>query len=649
MKNILHPLLLLILILSGVNLEAKNYTHKAERPSTSDHTWYGYDWDFNLDENGMLTGTNTFSKVYNTVPPRWHNTTHWGEGIKMYTGHETLTIAVLPGDDNWKYTITTSVVEWTWDTHILKWVKRCDMPTNGTRTFTIKNGILEGKFEIPVVAGILGVNFLCGTSTNGVIKNGEKLLWKIYDYSNSSPINGLEITSEGDSIHLDLSTYMEDVEKRTSSRGLGTYGTDETGTYVELVFPYTKGKYENDILITAADYTGVGMYALKNYSEITLPEVYYDKYTSPYAPVTEILSNGHKRITTLQPDQHRYYVETWSENGYNYEYKYEGIEDTPTVGTKVVNDTTFIHAYTKSFEERGFKIKGQYYMTYVKENKKLTEIDWSNFKENGFGTFTFNGNKYWFTLNPDKDKPYFMQWEINSPYQNEATNTFIIKEQDADGNTTVSSAYTAELSIQAKKFIDFVNHPYIKKEYPSKYTISQVTMTPDGRLFTNSKPQYTDKGYLEYCNNMRSLCNGPQNPIIEMQNIIGMELDIPDYDVVKFDAKVIGKRTAKLIKELPKWLNVPLHDGSMKLNAKGIPYQDIWPNGVKRAFLKDNRFNDFKKATVTRLVKHGKTITIYVTTLDKKGKEKVTTLILEDNLPMDEYNDVWRILGTHIK
>lgn len=141
---------------------------------------------------------------------------------------------------------------------------------------------------------------------------------------------------------------------------------------------------------------------------------------------------------------------------------------------------------------------------------------------------------------------------------------------------------------------------------------------------------------------MLALSKKSDNPLTEVAAQIGMELDVPDYDVEKIEAKVIGKRTTRLLKKLESLLNQKINKkGATKIGSDGRPYQDIWPNSVKRAFLKDNRWNDFKKAWVSRIAKNGNSVTVWITTINDNGVEKVSEMRLQDNVPIDEHSIIW--------
>lgn len=141
---------------------------------------------------------------------------------------------------------------------------------------------------------------------------------------------------------------------------------------------------------------------------------------------------------------------------------------------------------------------------------------------------------------------------------------------------------------------------------------------------------------------MLALSKKPDNPLTEAATLIGMELDIPDYDVENIEAKVVGKRAQRLLKKLTSLLNQKLDQKApTKIGADGRPYQDIWPNSVKRTFLKDNRWNDFKKAWVSRIAKKGRDVTVWITTEGKEGVIDVTEMRLQDNVPIDEYGIIW--------
>ncbi|MBO4955969.1 MAG: hypothetical protein J6C77_06165 [Muribaculaceae bacterium] len=663
MRTLTTLLLALVLMAPGFNVNAKNYFHKEARPAASDHTWYGYDYNFNISEDGYLSGTNTFSIVYNSAPTKWHNTGYYGEGIRMYTGHETLTITVLPGDKNYKYVLSTQVVEWQWDTHQLKWVKRRNMPTNGTRTFIVKNWMLSGPFEVPTTTSASGVNFVCGNSVDGVIPDNSSLSWKVYDYSKNTPQSGLVLKSEGDSLKINVLKYLEDVEKIdvSGNNGLARFGTDQFGICVELAFPYVKGQDVNNILDAIASMTQDPSVrkCLEKYSFITLPYLYYDNYIDPYAPVTTILPNGHKLVSTLQPDNHVYTLETWEEDGYSYAIKNEGSANPPTIGTKTVDGKKYIHVIRTyrydNYEEKGFFDNGKYYLTYInrkeRDNPIKYEIDWTPYESDGYCIISDSKGKKYAVAQEDSERHTYYSLNIPSAYTKQEFEYYIFKEEAKDGTVTVSANNTPLLSSQAKEFIRFVSHPYIREKYKSAYKIIRVTMDSDGNVIL-SRPVKEDWQTPEYYKSlndrfgweaqMLALSKRSDNPLTEAAALIGMELDVPDYDVEKIEAKVIGKRAARLLKKLVSLLNQKVNQkGEIKIGPDGRPYQDIWPNSVKRAFLKDNRWNDFKKAWVSRIVKQGSSVTVWITTINDRGVENTTEMRLQDNVPIDEHSIIW--------
>lgn len=649
MRTLTSFLLVCAVIGTSVNnADAKNYTSKAERPAASDHTWWGYDYNFNLDENRQLTGTNTFSKVYNTSPTKWHNTGYYGEGVSMFTGSETLTITVLPGESNYKYTIDTELTEWSWDTHQLKWVKRRDLPTNGVRTFMVKDGMLNGPFEIPVAASPFGVHYLKGNAVNGVIPNGAGISWKVFDYSTNAPVTNTHIKSVGDTVRLNVETYMADVLKEELT---GQYGSDENDTWVRLRFPVVGDNH--DLLAMIGSQAGVGS-ALESYSIITLPEVFYDAYVDPYAPVTSILPNGHTLITTKQHNQQVHTLETWEENGYSYSKEYNGSEQ-PTIGIKNADGKKFIHLIDKDCEEKGFFNKGCYFIIYLdkKEGRSRLnlEIDWTPFEAEGYYIISNMEGKKYAVIEEDSNRPSFYNLVIPSTYTKRDTEHRIFKEEAANGNETYSVDYTAALSEQAKDFLKFISHPYIKNKYGPAYEITQITMDSSGNVIFvrpekevwESPEQYKSKlNRHNWLARMLSMSKKPDNPLVETADLIDMELNIPDYDIEKIDAKVVGKRTSRLLKKLESLLNEKINQrAEIKIGPDGKSYQDLWPNSVKRVFLKDNRRADFKKAWVSRIVKDGTKVTVFITTVTDKGRETVTEMKLQDNVPIDEYSTVW--------
>lgn len=249
--------------------QAKNYSHRAKRPTTPDHTWSGYDYNFNVDENGYLTGTNVFVKVYNTTPTRRPNAGHDEGGTRMCTGYESLAITVLPGFYCYRCTLKTAVVEWQWDAHQSKWVRRPAIISNGVRSFLVKDGIVDGGFEIPVAADLFGAHIIRGVSKDGILPSGSSISWVIYDYSKDAPTSITKIKSKGTDNRMNIENYMADVLKEELT---GSFGSDENGTWVKLRFPIVGETH--DLLPTIGNLTGTSS-ILDAYNQVTLPDVFF--------------------------------------------------------------------------------------------------------------------------------------------------------------------------------------------------------------------------------------------------------------------------------------------------------------------------------------------------------------------------------------
>nr|MDE7472244.1 hypothetical protein [Muribaculaceae bacterium] len=373
-------------------------------------------------------------------------------------------------------------------------------------------------------------------------------------------------------------------------------------------------------LITVANKTGVGS-KLTKYAAITLPDFYYDKYVNPYDPVTKILDNGHKLVSTLQENQSIYTEETWEEDGYSFLKKYDG-KYHPTIGKKIIGDTTYIkykdlHSYGKSVDEKGFIVQKKYYLTNLRIQDKDLSIDYSHVPTDGYIIIDDNNGKHFAYIKNEDNKPYLTNYEVESIGTDSSVTYNVYKHIDNDGNITVPIDLTSELSTKAIEFKNFLNHPYVKIHWPSKTKITELTMTPDGELLPSQKD-----GYYEY---ILRMSRNPNNPMYQLQASIAMELNVPDYDITitkKIDEKVVGQRTAKLLKELPK--SFITH-------------------------LKDEKQMDLKKARVSRIIKQDKNISVYVTTIDKNGNENITKLMLEDNIPVDKYAKLWKLVTKNTK
>lgn len=677
----LYIMALLIFGVASVTANARTYSHKAARPAASDHRWFGYDYTFNIDdESGMLTGLNTFSLVYNTAPPRWKNSGYYGEGIRMLTGRETLAIKVLPGDFNYIYTLTSNVVEWQWDTHTGKWVKRRAMPYNGTRSFAIKDGVLEGSFDIPVSANLFAVRYLCGVSKNGIVPQGSRIEWEYLDLdinNNRRTKSNWAVVPDGDSIRLNIENYITDVLKNSDMNSLYLDGaSDENGTFVKMKFPISQSWNDyptqyHDILSHCASLAGIGSSALDMYSQITLPDVYYDKYVSKYAPVTTILDNGHKKVSTLQADGSTDYVESWEENGYLYEKTKKSGKEYPVIGKKETDGKMFIHVINDNpydkYEEKGFIDDGEYFMTYLKTKEFHSpieyRIDWTPYKSEGYYTITDSDGKKYATVQEDAARHTYTAISISSSYFNKNYENYIFKEESKDGIVTVSASNTMALSPQANDFVRFVRHPYVRDKYKTKYHISTVSMNEDGNVVIISPKEYErrepDKygdriGYYNWEKDMLNKSRSINNPLNKLAALIDMELDIPDYDTSKPEAKVVGKRTAKLLKKLCSMLKEKNHkgDGVTKLDSNGIQYQDyenIWPNKAKKIVTEENRWTEYKKVSVERISKKGNKVTVVINLLTEDDNTDTVTMQLENNIPVDKYVWVWESVALSVK
>lgn len=678
-KRTIAPIVVLLhcAVFSCLFASAETYTRKANRGGASDHNWSDYEYSFTLDGDDRLTGTNTFSLVYNDKPTRWHNLDYYGEGIIMLTGHETLTITRLPGENNYKYTLTTDVTRWQWDTHLLKWVKSSNDPTNGTRSFTLKNWMLDGRFDIPVLQGTLVADFLCGNSVNGVIPNGEAMSWKQYNYDGNSPRIFFEAKSVGDEQRINFETYMEAEHPELDNwNRYGVFGSCSKGTRVEMKFPMTDSYLHHvNLLQIVGDMTGC-VKALDRYRWILLPELYKDDYVyvDPYEPVTEVLPDGRTKTTTLQHDGTEHIEYTWiDDEGYSCRELFDG-DIHPTTGIKTVGDTTFVH-YDYSLHrdkkvERSYIVNGEYFPTYIEDasNDEPVNTYYICWSEKDKGTAAVSHSHGTNIAQASRDQLYITKTEsdaivsidtltLRSHYYGRNYTYYVLKKVDKDGYKTVHYSNVDELSPEAQTFVEFVQHPYIQHKYPSNFTLGNITMTPEGKIHAgkkhavaqNRQVRQTASTYDEWILKMQSLCNQTNNPIKVMQNTIAMDLSVPDYDIDRVSDKVVGKRAAALIKTLVSNLNKKLKKGETKVDSRGNSYLDIWPNDIKKEFMHENRTEDFEKAWVSRMVKQGDVVKVYVTTVNDRSVEKVTELILKDNCPMDEYSRLWKSVGENTK
>ena len=218
----------------------------------------------------------------------------------------------------------------------------------------------------------------------------------------------------------------------------------------------------------------------------------------------------------------------------------------------------------------------------------------------------------------------------------------IFKEVDAEGQKTVSPDNADELSRQAKDFIHFARHPYTKSNYPTTYSLNRITMNGDGEVVFADGRHTSDRKYADYYRKLLEMSKNPDNPLATFPALIAMELDIPDYDTDKNNAKIVGKRTSKL-------LNTLISDLKKGLKRDKLTYEVTWPSGAKRAFLKGKSADDFSSAKVSRIVKQGQDVTVYVTTVKDNGQRKVTAMKLQGNISVDTYANVWRIVAEKTK
>lgn len=101
---------------------------------------------------------------------------------------------------------------------------------------------------------------------------------------------------------------------------------------------------------------------------------------------------------------------------------------------------------------------------------------------------------------------------------------------------------------------------------PTQFSLSKITMNSVGDVVFDCKigswdspeVQHRKQSYAKYYQMLLEKSQKADNPLATFPTLIGMELDIPDYDTDKNNAKIVGKRTSKLLKTLESDLNKKL-------------------------------------------------------------------------------------------
>ena len=135
---------------------------------------------------------------------------------------------------------------------------------------------------------------------------------------------------------------------------------------------------------------------------------------------------------------------------------------------------------------------------------------------------------------------------------------------------------------------------------------------------------------------------GEDPKVIEIRQKIGIDYTVPDYDVKKPDAKIMGWRLAKILQSLE------------KNYTQGINNQLLM--AVRAEFVEDNRlrYMPIDKMKIQRITKKGENIHIVVMTTSKNeniGKvESALNLIFKKGVSdSDVTNSLFSTLSRYIK
>jgi hypothetical protein len=162
--------------------EVKTYTEKAITPIVDNIYYHDFEYTYNINSEGKLTGINTFSVVYQKSPPprdlysELHTT--------LRTGKETLTIVCDPRNTgNRTMTYTNTVQYWYFDRKSWTWKKRFNDRLYGEYTIKLIDWRLSGTFSIPIgeYNSTSNYTYISGTSINGEIPEGKSLLFGYID------------------------------------------------------------------------------------------------------------------------------------------------------------------------------------------------------------------------------------------------------------------------------------------------------------------------------------------------------------------------------------------------------------------------------------------------------------------------------------
>lgn len=306
------------------------------------------------------------------------------------------------------------------------------------------------------------------------------------------------------------------------------------------------------------------------------------------------------------------------------------------------------------------------FITTDRNHKNNISIDWEHLQTDGHYIIDdVDYSKKYYCLESEKTDMTTFDHIVKSALTGVEYGKYVYKSVERNGLTFILASNKKLMIPQAINFIrNDWNSPALlqlfkdnDKDIPANYkprNIYGVWLDDNGNVKSYAFEDRNMTGrqkydYDEYDNKWIEFRKANPTLLSDIANLISMELDIPDYDTTKPDAKIVGKRTAKLLKQLCSMLKEKNHKAEMKLDSKGIPYQDIWPNNAKKAFTNGNRWINYKKVSVERVTKTGNKVTVLLNLLSDKGNEHTATMSLVDNIPMDKYASVWRSVASNTK
>ena len=135
---------------------------------------------------------------------------------------------------------------------------------------------------------------------------------------------------------------------------------------------------------------------------------------------------------------------------------------------------------------------------------------------------------------------------------------------------------------------------------------------------------------------------GEEAKVVEMRERIGIDYTVPDYDVKKPDAKVMGWRLTKILQSLE------------KNYTQGIYNQLLM--AVRAEFVEDNRLRyvPIDRMKIQRIIKKGEDITVVIKTMSKSetvGKvDSEFSLVFKKGVSdSDVTNSLFSTLSRYVK